>query len=122
MKRELGLIREIMLCLEADDRNLSPSNERLKDWTKDEIGHHVWLALSAGLLDGTEITGFGDNQKMALAFGLTWDGHDFLAAARDDSVWAKVTQMTIVQTGAVTLAVLKELLVRTTRERLRLGE
>ncbi|MGE0601432.1 MAG: DUF2513 domain-containing protein [Dehalococcoidia bacterium] len=118
MKRDLGLIRQILFCLESDDRQMKKSNSRLDNWSDEEIGHHVWLALSAGLIDGQEMTKLGATNREAIPFGLTWAGHDFLDAARDDNVWARVSQLAVVQAGGVTLAVLKELLVRTTRERL----
>lgn len=118
MKRDLGLVRQILFCLEEDDHNFTEANKRLSEWKTPEIAHHIWLALSAGLVDGAETTELGQPHRAAIAFGLTWAGHDFLDAARDDTVWARVSQLAVVQAGGVTLAVLKELLVRTTREKL----
>jgi Hypothetical protein (DUF2513) len=121
VKRDLGLIRQILLELESGLPDLTPANPRFADVAEDVIGYHVWLAVSAGLLEGVDITAISSPIRTALATGLTWAGHDFLDAARDESVWAKVTHVAMVQAGSVTFAVLKEMLVRATRAQLGLS-
>jgi hypothetical protein len=41
---------------------------------------------------------------------LTWAGHDFADAARDDSRWAKATAVVKERAGTVTFDVLKQVL------------
>lgn len=38
---------------------------------------------------------------------LTWDGHEFLEAARDDSLWEKAKRLVLEKTGTLTFEALK---------------
>jgi hypothetical protein len=42
---------------------------------------------------------------------LTWQGHEFLDAARNDTIWRKATGKLVAVTGGTSLEVLKELLI-----------
>ncbi len=47
----------------------------------------------------------------AIATSLTWEGHEFSEAARDDTRWNKAMTVVKEQGGSITLGVLKQLLV-----------
>jgi hypothetical protein len=53
-----------------------------------------------------------------LPFRLTWEGHEFLAAARDESIWKKAKAKVTAAAGDVPIAILKELLMQTLRSQL----
>lgn len=69
MKRDLNIVRQILLNLEADlepDDGIEDARAVLK---------HMLLIEQAGLIDGHVIT---------------WAGHDFLENVRDDTRWKKI--------------------------------
>ena len=73
MKRDMELIRIILLDAEGETEvDLSP-------YSQDQIYYHTQLLYDRGFLEGT--AGLGGN---FYAESLTWEGHDFLDAARDD--------------------------------------
>ena len=92
MKRDMGLIREILLQVEA-----RPS---VNDWgpveidgrSQEEISYHVKMLDDDGLLEALDMRTLGpDGFKYDPKF-LTARGHDFLDSIRSPSVWGKVKQ------------------------------
>lgn len=88
MKRDMDLIRKVVLAAEA-----GPQFPEFDGYTKDEIKYHQMLAIEAGLLKGlihrdsrrhTEIP------AVVIIKDVTWEGHDFIQAIRDDASWGKV--------------------------------
>ncbi len=91
MKRDWDLIREILVALE--DKKESKGILRLKDFPsgrEQEISYHVALLLDAGLVEGSMPSEFGPPVKRFNLSRLTWEGHDFLDAIRNDDVWSKI--------------------------------
>jgi hypothetical protein len=48
---------------------------------------------------------------------LTWEGHDFLDAARSETIWKKVMNKVKDSTGTVAFEVLKALLIAASKEK-----
>ena len=107
MKRDMNLIRKIMLQVEA-----RPS---VNDWdlveidgrAQEEISYHVWLLSEAGMVEALDHCGLGPNGFCYVPKYLTIQGHDFLDSIRDDSVWKKVKQALAVIGGSGSLEVVK---------------
>jgi hypothetical protein len=71
----------------------------------------------AGLLDANVLTGAHGEPMQAIIFGLTWEGHDFLDAARDDTIW-KAARDKIIKPGmSWTFSILLEWLKQEVRRR-----
>lgn len=109
MKRDMDLIRTLMLLLEEQE----DANQELKlpaTMDKKEAIYHLKLLEQAGyaLL---KIQGPGDN-VMWIYSSLTWDGHEFLSAIKNDTVWSKVKQETVKQGGNIPFEVLKTLAIQ----------
>ena len=107
MKRDMGLIREILLQVEA-----RPS---VNDWgpveidgrSQEEISYHVKMLDDDGLLEALDMRTLGpDGFKYDPKF-LTARGHDFLDSIRSPSVWGKVKQQLAVIGGSASLEVVK---------------
>jgi hypothetical protein len=115
MKRDMELIREIMLKLEAWPMNMgdavvmTPQDMRAEIPGHDlaEINHHMDLIHEAGFIDdgGPRASGpmFG-----FLFMGLSMNGHDFLDSVRSPDVW-KRTQSVAAKVGTVSLSILVEI-------------
>jgi len=113
MKRDDDLIRELLFEAEASDQPyllavlvMNPSDTDLKRHM-----HAVWLS-DAGF--------FQEVNKGV--FRITNQGHDYLAAIRDEGVWQK-TKAAASTAGGVSLGIMKDIAVAYVRQELstRLG-
>lgn len=90
MTRDMNLIRELLLYLEAFDMGGKPaeilSHQKTEGLSElcspDELEYHYNQLISAGYIDG-KLVGYGG----LLFRSLTWDGHEFLDAVRDKEIW-----------------------------------
>lgn len=109
MQRDLNLLRSILLAVESADDGRSPNPILVDGYSEAAVGYHVLLAIEAGLLHGNDVTGL-NGPPTAIASRLTWSGHEFLDAARDDSRWSDAMETAGRGARAVTLPVLIGLL------------
>ena len=86
MKRDMDLIRAMLLAVEGDPHGRAPEIE-IAGYTQEEIGYHAVLLGEAGLAVVIEMTGFSDQSPTATVSRLTWAGHEFLDASRDNRFW-----------------------------------
>jgi len=89
MKRNMDLIRDILLKVESDEHGFYRDNLNIEGYTQEEIGYHIVLLGEAGLAHVAEVTAHGDKSPAGIITRLTWDGHEFLDAARDRKIWNK---------------------------------
>jgi len=111
MQRSMELIREILFALDRHAHGFAPPKIEIGNHSDEEIGFHIHLMGQAKLLDTIDVTTHGDKSPQALASAITWEGYDFLEAAKNDAIWKKATD-TLSRNGmGVTLEILKALLV-----------
>ena len=91
MKRDMGLIREILLRIEETEEPSGSQEFRMEGFSKQETDYNLNLLITGGLVEGQVARAFGNNCSIFVD-GLTWYGHDFLDAIRDDSIWKKVKE------------------------------
>jgi len=116
MKRDMDVVRHILFRVEE----LTPSSVQegqlvTDDWDADVISYHAVLMIDAGLLEGKPIRTMGSQTARVIITGLTWEGHDFLDAIRDDTVWSKTKSKVVETAGSVSLEVLKAVAVSVSR-------
>ena len=118
MKRNMDLVREILLQVEATD----PDKEVKLDvigHSEEEIGLHVELMIERELVKGIAVPS-GDGRAHRIAFyeiyKMTWEGYDFLDAARNDTIWKKAKEKCLEATGGLGFDVLKACLVEFGKE------
>jgi hypothetical protein len=58
-------------------------------YSPDEIGYHVKILEQAGFIQAKETTGLRTGIQW-LPLSLTWKGHEFLDATRNEGVWQKL--------------------------------
>ena len=115
MKRDMGLIRAILIDLESDGNLQGISTD------EDLLRYHIRLAIEADLLRGNVAEYAGGYQVLLNDLPITNKGHDFLDAIREDSVWKKVLARITGITGSVGVELLVELAKEEIRKRLGLG-
>ena len=75
MKRDLDLLRKIILALEAHEHGFAPQELQVEGYSKEQIDFHVYLLGEAGLAKVAENTVIGSESPSAfplnLLFGLS---------------------------------------------------
>lgn len=100
LKRDDDLIRTLLFAAENFERAEFARNfYKGDDATSEQSVYHIRLCCDAGYM-----ADLGGGKR----FKLTNDGHDFLAAVRDDDVWSK-TKSEAKKVGGVTLDMLTEI-------------
>ncbi len=96
MKRDMDLIRELLLKLEAlplqprDVAYIYSDLVPVDGYDERQIDYHLQLLEQAGLID---TGGYGEGAGPGIAFSrLSWAGHDFLDAIRSPDVWDRTTR------------------------------
>jgi len=119
MRRDLDLIRELMLKLEALPVPagalfmFSAQDVAVEGHTRDEIDTHLQMIYDAGYAIGD-----GMMQSGQWTFRrLSPDGHDFLDSVRDQTIWRK-TKAGLATAGGFTLAMVAELAKAYVKQRL----
>jgi hypothetical protein len=118
MKRDMELIRAILMGVEEFDDLPSADDLGVSDDIRDG---HLLLLTKALLVEGIAVvpTDMGTLVQYTLSKPrLTWDGHEFLDAARDPTTWEsakKTLNDAGKDLGNVTIAVLQALLIDTTK-------
>lgn len=116
MKRDMELLRSILLEIESTDRlSGAPVIE-----DRAIVGHLLLLS-EAGLIDGMEVIQAGDGSTSVLILPflrITSAGHDFLDAIRSDEVWTQTKSRIATAGVGVTLAVITELATAFVKEKL----
>jgi len=115
MKRDLDLIREVLLAIEDFEpetlSSLQGVSPRDFSGTLPQNLHHITILIDAGYID--KVT--EDLEPTFVVRGMTMTGHDFLDAIRDKTVWEH-TKTRLGQAGGwtldIVLAVAKEELKR----------
>lgn len=93
MKRDIELLRTIVQEIErtpAGER-LEASAMRLPDWDAHTVAEHIRLLSEANFISVVAASAASPGgPKRYLIHGLTWEGHDFCDAVRNDDVWNQV--------------------------------
>ena len=91
MRRDMDLAREILLAVEESQELGGWIDLELPDRSEEEVVYHVMLLDEAGLL---EALGLSTMDGVAWKpIRLTWLGHEFLDAAREESRWRQATSI-----------------------------
>ncbi|ONA16682.1 DUF2513 domain-containing protein [Burkholderia pseudomallei] len=100
MRRDLDLIRELLLKLEAlpvPSAGLqvidgSEATVQVDGYTAEQIDYHLLLLEQAGFIHAGGLD-FGMRFGPGIGFqSLTWAGHDFLDSVRSSDVWDRAKQ------------------------------
>lgn len=123
MKRDIDLIRNILLAIEAAEPTTeSKSLENIiNEHGKDVTNYHVSLLVEAGyILESADMTAGNEYYKSYIIHRLTWEGHEFLDAAKDNKVWEK-TKNILSPIASVSVDVLKVILVQVAKDLLNIS-
>lgn len=108
MKRDMDLARKILIEVENFPHMGWPIVVKIEGYTKDQISYHTKLLTDAGLIESKDLSDSSGTEIFPSS--LTWEGHEFLDAARSDTTWKKAKDRIISSSGTITLETLKVVL------------
>lgn len=103
MKRDLDLLRDILLNVESDGKHPLHGNH-----TDEEIADHAQQLLEEDLVEGQVVRNRQGIPSHATIIRLTSKGHDFLDATRNQSFWTKTKAYVTKNLPGWTLSLVKE--------------
>ena len=108
MKRDWELCRKILLQLEKHGKPFEVfANNDICGYSDEQIGFHTYLLGQAGLIETTDGWVTMNRPWVYYPTNITWEGYEFLDAARDESVWKKALENIHSKGIPVTLDLLK---------------
>lgn len=125
LKRDIDLVREILLAIERDPRMHGGQTEGAMTWlaasaadfgldravhSDEEVAYHVRMLIEEGFVTG--------RKQFPLVGALTWKGHEFLDTVRDGEIWRQ-TKDTAAKAGAYSLQALFAIATEIAKQKLR---
>jgi hypothetical protein len=118
MKRDMDLVRKILLDATSQDDGYAGSNPEIEGYTEDQIAHHIYLMEQAGLVEAADTSTKGSSSPTAILTSITWKGHDFIDVARSNTVWGQAQEKAKSVGGSLTFDLMKELVVAVARSQI----
>lgn len=115
MKRDADLIRKILLEIEEKSENYMPVVPKIEGYSEEEISYHLGLLHQAGLVDALNLHHSGRDHWQVKS--LTWQGHEFLDAARNADAWNWAKEQMAKVSSGFALSVLQDLLLEFVRRK-----
>ena len=113
MKRDMNLVRDMLLFIEALPAADEFARFNNSKHSTADIEYHATMLVREGLLTKDRVF-FEHDDEGGISFlpdAITFTGHDFLDAARNDTIWNKALDKVGSTTGSVSLDVLKAVLI-----------
>lgn len=109
MKRDLDLVRSILIYVEKAEDEVDAEDLVTDGWPFETVAYHIRLMAHHGFVDLSDDTRDMNGEMLSLTVsGLTWDGQDYLDAIRDPKVWAKVKKTVKETVGSTTFEVVRQ--------------
>ena len=119
MKRDMDLIRKMLMDLEDGGNRAWEGLDRKDEALQKKHGYHAYLLKDAGLVHASDISTDHSFLPRYTPRYLTWTGHEFLDAARDEERWNKAKGIAA-SMGGFAVSVMKEVLAALVKEQLKL--
>jgi hypothetical protein len=116
MKRDIQLIRKILIEIEKTSDGVRIAQVKIENYPREQIQYHLALLDEAGLIIAKDASSGGSLSIMPIR--LTWEGYEFLDNARNDTVWNKTLHDIGEITESVALPLLRELLTAALRSQI----
>lgn len=102
----MDVVRLLLLQLEGDEK----AAEKFKACDEPLVVYNAALLVDSGLVEGDVARGGDDDPLGVVMSHMTWAGHDFLDAARDETLWKKAKQNVMKPAASYTFEIVKEYL------------
>lgn len=104
----MDLAREILFEVEKYSEPDGYVDIKIDGYSSEEISYHIKLLFQAELIEAFDLTdssGFDWKAK-----SLTWEGHEFIEAARNTSRWQDAKKYILEKGGNITFEIIKTVL------------
>lgn len=108
MKRDLDLVRYILLCAEEADGPLDETKIMEFGCDMATAAFHVELMRARGLVEARVAYAAGGVPVDVEVSALTWEGYDYLDAIRSGVVWKRAKEAISKTVGDASLSVAKD--------------
>jgi hypothetical protein len=115
VKRNMQLIRMVMLAAEKNKDPYELVDPKFEGHNETEISYHIALLDDAGLLHGQDRSAIGVFRWSAGA--LSWIGHEFVEAIRDEAVWKEAMDIAGNSDNGAVFEVLQKALIQVLEKR-----
>ena len=115
MRRNMDLIRWILIEVEANDDPNEYATPVVEGFSEVEVCHHIALMAQAGLISAVDRSAIG--VYFWSAGQLTFHGHELLECARDEALWNEVTRHVADACGGTIFEVIRDTLLERQRAR-----
>lgn len=105
MKRDMDLVRQILIALEELPMIAGWHDIEIQGRSEMEIVFHIRLMHEAGLIEAQDLTTMAHICWKPKR--LTYAGHEFLDAARSETVWNRAKDKLMGATGTLTMEGMK---------------
>jgi len=105
----MDLVRAILLEVEKHEQGFAPSTLEIEGYTPEQIAYHAYIMDEAGLVEAVKTVSRQSSSPEAMIRRLTWEGHDFLDAARPPDRWNKAKGI-VGKIGGVSFHILQSIL------------
>lgn len=106
----MDLVRAILITLEETGSASKMQQFSIAGISDEVLSYHTKLLHQAGLIEAHD--GSGVNEFKWYPISLTWDGHEFIAIAKNDTIWKKTTSQLAKKTDGLSFEILKKLLTK----------
>jgi hypothetical protein len=121
MKRDLDLVRQLLLQIEALPAG-PPAQYRTSEIEDPVLLAHFELVIAAGLVNGKIALSQGARGDVISISGLTWEGHEWIEMVRSQAVWNETKSTLLARGGALTYELTKAAAGKILRSRLEAAE
>ena len=120
MKRDLDLIRKLLVFFEERPHGGPIEIPPIDGYSEMEIQYHLLLLHEAGFLRCERIRSSTDPDRVirVIPFYLTWEGQEFLQSIKDDTVWRKAKEKVVKPLASWTIVILREWLKQEIKQRI----
>jgi hypothetical protein len=118
MKRDLDLIRLLLLEIEKKEEAFSNLDLSVPGYTSDEIDYNLGQIIASRYVDVSALSTPLNGPRICHIRALTPAGHDYLDAVRKSKVWAVIKDRIAHAGVGISVEVIKELSVKIAKEHL----
>lgn len=106
MKRDMELVRQIMLNIEALPAG-QPVQFRMAEVEDRVLLAHLEMMIAGGLVNGKITQPHGSRGAVIIISDLTWEGHEWISTVRDQDVWERTRATLQEKSGAFSFELAK---------------
>lgn len=108
MKRDLDLIRHILVTIESSDSNkITIEDFVTTEYSPELISNHIRLLLDVDYIEARDVSTLGSTYRQFLIRRITMQGYEYLDSIRDPKVWSETKLKLSQATSSISLEVVK---------------